>query len=169
VLVDDLVDAERLRTGKLSLRRAPTDLAEVVGQVVAFAESLAAGKALRLTQSPAPVIVDGDPVRLEQVLLNLISNAVEHAPETDAIDVTLSVAGDQAVLEVRDYGPGIPPAEIGQIFSPFRQGRPAGSRGLGLGLYIVREIVTEHGGTIAVESTEGQGTRFYVRLPLLPT
>jgi two-component system CheB/CheR fusion protein len=170
VLVDDLLDVERLRTGKLSLRRVPTELAALVGRVVAFAESLAPGKTIRLTPSPEPLIVDGDPVRLEQVLLNLITNAVEHAPESDAIDVTLHAVGDQAELEVRDYGPGIPSAEINQIFSRFRQvaqGRPAGSRGLGLGLYIAHEIVTEHGGTIGVDSTEGQGARFYIRLPLL--
>ena len=81
VLVDDLLDVERLHTGKLTLRRAPTDLVPLVGRVVASAESLAGGKTLRLTMSSESLLVDGDPVRLEQVLLNLISNAVEHAPD----------------------------------------------------------------------------------------
>jgi signal transduction histidine kinase len=139
--------------------------------VVAFAETLGQGKALRLTLPSEPLIVDGDPVRLEQVLLNLITNAVEHAPETDVIDLTLRTVDGQAEIAVQDYGPGIPADEVGQIFSRFRQvshGRPFGSRGLGLGLYIAHEIVTEHGGTIGVDSAEGQGARFYVRLPLIP-
>jgi len=170
VLVDDLLDVERLQTGKLSLRRVPTDLTALVARVVAFAESLAAGKTLRPTLPSEPLFVDGDPVRLEQVLLNLIANAVEHAPDADTIDVSLRANGSRALLDVRDYGPGIPVAEVGQIFSRFRQvgqGRRAGSRGLGLGLYIAHEIVAEHGGTIGVDSTEGQGARFSVRLPLL--
>jgi two-component system, chemotaxis family, CheB/CheR fusion protein len=171
VLVDDLLDAERLHTGKLSLRREPIDLTALVGRVVAFSETLGQGKALRLTLPSEPPIVNGDPVRLEQVLFNLITNAVEHAPETDAIDLTLRTVDGQAEIAVQDYGPGIPADEVGQIFSRFRQvshGRPVGSRGLGLGLYIAHEIVTEHGGTIGVDSAEGQGARFYVRLPLLP-
>ena len=171
VLVDDLLDVERLQTGKLSLRRVPTDLVALVSRVVAFAESLAAGKTLRPALPSEPLIVDGDPVRLEQVLLNLIANAVEHAPDTDTIDVSLQSDGGQALLEVRDHGPGIPAAEVGRIFSRFRQvgqGRQAGARGLGLGLYIAHEIVTEHGGTIRADSVEGQGTRFTVSLPLMP-
>jgi len=171
VLVDDLLDVERLQTGKLSRRRVPTDLTALVGRVVAFAESFAQGKTLRLALPSEPLIVDGDPVRLEQVLFNLIANAVEHAPDAETIDVTLRPFESQAELAVRDYGPGISHADLGQIFSRFRQVRQvrqAGTRGLGLGLYIAHEIVTEHGGTIGVESTEGQGARFYVRLPLLP-
>jgi signal transduction histidine kinase len=172
VLVDDLLDVERLRTGRLSLRRVPTDLTPLVARVVAFAESLTHGKTLRVTLPSEPLTVDGDAVRLEQVLLNLITNAVEHAPDSSAVDVTLRADGGEAELAVRDYGPGIPAAEVGQIFTRYRQaaqGRRTGSRGLGLGLYITHEIVEEHGGTIGVESTEGQGARFAVRLPLLPT
>ena len=117
-------------------------------------------------------MVDGDPVRLEQVLLNLISNAHEHAPDTTSIDVALRAVDGSAKIEVRDYGPGIPAEELGQLFSRFYQvaspeRRPTG--GLGLGLYIAREIVTEHGGTISVESEPGAGARFFVRLPLLRT
>jgi signal transduction histidine kinase len=171
VLVDDLLDVERLQSGKLSLRLVPTDLVDLARRVVSFAESLTRGKPLRLTVPAEPLTVDGDPVRLEQVLLNLITDAVEYAPETTSIDIALRVVGHEAELEVRDYGPGIPPGEIGQIFSRFRrvsQEQPTGGGGLGLGLYIAHEIVMEHGGTIRVDSNEGAGTRFTLRLPLMP-
>jgi two-component system CheB/CheR fusion protein len=171
VLVDDLLDAGRLGTGQLTLRRSPTDLTDLVQRVTTFAESLATGKTIRVATPDAAVMVDGDPVRLEQVLLNLIANAAQHAPDTDTIDVALRAQDGTAELEVRDYGDGIPADEAGQLFSRFyRVNRPRGSggQGLGLGLYIAHEIVTGHGGTIEVASTPGQGARFTIRLPRLP-
>jgi two-component system CheB/CheR fusion protein len=172
VLVDDLVDAERLRTGRLTLRRERTNLVELLEQAITVAEPLVAGTVIRLTLPDEPVLVDADPVRLEQVLLNLISNAHEHAPDTTSIDVSLRAVDGSAKIEVRDYGPGIPAGELGQLFSRFYQVTSLERRsknGLGLGLYIAREIVTEHGGTITVESEPGAGARFVVRLPLLRT
>jgi two-component system CheB/CheR fusion protein len=170
VLVDDLLDAGRLRTGRLTLRRAPTDLTALVPRVTAFSESLVPGQTIRTIVPDQPVIVDGDPVRLEQVLFNLITNANQHAPGSASIDVTLRRLDTSAELEVRDYGPGISRAQLNQVFSRFSQvGQPGqrGGSGLGLGLYIAHEIVTEHGGTIAVDSAPGEGARFIVRLPLL--
>jgi signal transduction histidine kinase len=101
----------------------------------------------------------------------LLSNAVSYAPDTQRIDVRLRRVRGQAELQVQDYGPGIPPADQEHLFSRFfqveRTDRPSSS-GLGLGLYISREIVAAHGGTIDVASGEGQGTTFTVRLPLAP-
>lgn len=170
VLVDDLLDAGRLQTGRLTLRRTRTDLTELVQRVVAFAEPLVTGQEIRLSTPAGSVLVDGDPVRLEQVLLNLVGNAHEHAPDTTAIDVSLRTVDAFAELEVRDYGRGIPPEHLGRLFSRFYRVTEAGpvpGRGLGLGLYIAHAIVAEHGGTIGVESQPGEGTRFVVRLPLL--
>jgi two-component system CheB/CheR fusion protein len=138
--------------------------------VTAFSESLAPGQTIRTSVPDQPLIVDGDPVRLEQVLFNLITNANQHAPGSASIDVALRRLDTSAELEVRDYGPGIPRAELNQVFSRFSHVGPSGQdgrSGLGLGLYIAREIVTEHGGTIAVDSALGDGARFIVRLPLL--
>jgi two-component system CheB/CheR fusion protein len=170
VLVDDLLDAGRVRTGHLTLRRAPIDLTALVQRVTTFAESLTSGQTISLVTPSEPLMVDGDPVRLEQVLLNLLNNAHEHAPDTSAIDVTLRAVDDAVELEVRDYGPGIPPEEAGPLFSSFYQvtrAQPAAGQGLGIGLFIAHEIVTGHGGTIGVESTPGEGSRFLVRLPRL--
>ncbi|HEX2282226.1 MAG TPA: ATP-binding protein, partial [Thermomicrobiales bacterium] len=116
-----------------------------------------------------PVMVDGDEHRLQQVVLNLLSNAITHAPETERIDVRLLAEEDVAVIEVEDAGPGIAEEDLPRVFTRFFQtGSTRTARGgLGLGLYITREIVTAHGGTIAASSTVGEGSTFTVRLPVL--
>jgi two-component system, chemotaxis family, CheB/CheR fusion protein len=114
--------------------------------------------------------VNGDAGRLEQVLLNLLTNAIDHAPGGEQIDVRLRRVSDRAEIKVQDYGPGIPEAEVPNLFSRFyqvaRSDTPA-QGGLGLGLFIVHELVLAHGGTVAVNSVEGQGSTFTVRLPLI--
>ncbi len=116
-----------------------------------------------------PVPIAGDDRRLEQVVLNLLTNAICHASGSPRIDVRLSCADGQVALEVQDYGPGIASANLANIFSRFYRGERAEQSpggGLGLGLYIAREIVVAHGGTIDVHSTLGEGTTFTVRLPV---
>jgi signal transduction histidine kinase len=123
---------------------------------------------IQLEAADSPLLVNGDAGRLEQVLLNLLTNAITHARGTDRIDVRLRRAGDEAEIAVQDYGPGIPQADLPNIFSRFYQVAHAearAQRGLGLGLFIVHELVTAHGGTVAVASAEGQGTTFTIRLP----
>ena len=172
-LVNDLLDVGRLRGGKLSLDRADIDLGAVVRRAVEAAriEAEAQGQVIALDAPAAPVPVRGDAVRLEQVALNLLTNAIKYAPESATIEARLrrdSSAG-QAVLEVQDYGPGIPAADVPHLFSRFyqvaRPDRPSRG-GLGLGLYLARELTEAHGGTITVASTARQGTTFTVRLPL---
>ena len=169
-LVSDLVDVTRLQTGKLGFKLEPLDLIPLVQQTVETAQALAEGQRIRVTSSPGRLEVNGDAGRLEQLLLNLLTNAISYAPETEDIDVRLSRADGCAELQVQDYGAGIPEDDQNRIFSRFyqvgRTGRPSQS-GLGLGLFISREIVNAHGGEIAVSSEEGKGTTFTVRLPLL--
>jgi signal transduction histidine kinase len=104
------------------------------------------------------------------VLTNLVVNAIAHAPETERIDIGVrrEPTGDAAVISVQDYGPGIPPEALPAIFSRFFQadGPSRGQHGLGLGLYIAREIVAAHGGALDVSSVVGEGATFTVRLPL---
>jgi signal transduction histidine kinase len=116
-----------------------------------------------------------DPLRLEQVVTNLLDNAVKYSPNGGAIKVTLALrrardtAADWAELSVRDYGLGIPPEQRGQIFERFYQAHGNGHKsGLGLGLYISRQIVELHGGEICAEFPPDGGTRFVVRLPIEP-
>jgi signal transduction histidine kinase len=103
---------------------------------------------------------------LEQVFVNLLSNAVEHAAKSPTIDVAVSRSGTNAIVEVRDYGPGIAGDELPLLFQPYTHLGKKPSAGLGLGLYLAREIVTAHRGTIEAESKLGEGTVIIVRLPL---
>ena len=170
VLMRDLTDVARLQSGKLSYRWDLVDLVPLVTRAVETARDLPPGHTIRLDAPTAPLRVRGDAGRLEQVLLNLLTNAIAYAPGATPIDVRLRHAGGDVALEVRDYGRGIADADLSEIFSRFYQAaradRPA-QGGLGLGLFICQEIATAHGGRIAVASTVGVGTTFTVWLPLL--
>lgn len=168
-LVTELVDATRLRSGRLALATEALDLVPLVARTVEVAEGLANGQSLVLDSEDDPVVVVGDAGRLQQVLLNLLTNAFTHAKESERIDIHLRRDGGAAELAVRDRGPGIPAEALESIFDRFAQIDPLqrpGSAGLGLGLYIAREIVAAHGGTISAQSASGEGATFTVRLPL---
>ena len=107
-----------------------------------------------------------DAARLQQVFVNLFSNAVEHAPKSPTVDVAVRRTGAVAVVEIRDHGPGISASVLPLLFQPYSRLGQKRSTGLGLGLYIAREIVTAHGGTIEAESKLGDGTTIVVQLPL---
>jgi signal transduction histidine kinase len=133
---------------------------------------LARGQRIVLESAPEPLVADVDPRRIEQVLTNLLTNAITYAPDTDQIDVRLLRSGNRAEIQVEDYGPGIPAVDLPKIFSRFfqveRSTQPT-HQGLGLGLYLAKEIVGAHGGTISVDSTESKGTTFTLTLPLAET
>jgi signal transduction histidine kinase len=117
-----------------------------------------------------PLVVHGDPLRLEQALQNLLYNAARYSPGGGPVTVTLVQAGSQASLSITDRGIGIPEADRMQVFERFyRAGNidPLQTTGFGLGLYLTRAIVEQHGGTITVESMEGQGSTFTIYLPLV--
>ena len=119
-----------------------------------------------------PVWIAGDPMRIEQIVNNLVINALTYTPESASVDVTLQPRGSWAELRVEDYGQGIPAADLPHLFTPYYQADQeelsAGHGGLGLGLFITAELVKAHGGTISVRSVEGSGTRFVLRFPLSP-
>jgi signal transduction histidine kinase len=175
-LIDDLVDMARLESDRLSIECKPVDLKSVLPR--AREQSLAAAPAmpvrLHLPNQPARVMVNGDEGRLLQVVGNLLNNAMRHATGSDQIDLSLSVSQTNsealARIEVRDNGPGIAPEVMETLFTRFSKGsRPslASRSGLGLGLYISRGIVEQHGGTIRVRTEGGQGSTFTVELPLI--
>ncbi len=169
-LVRDLTDAARLQGGTLRLDRAALDLVPLIAQVAETVQALPAGHAIRLALGAAPVWVRGDAGRLEQVLVNLLTNAGAHAPSETPIDVRLRRVGAEVALDVQDYGRGIAADQLPHLFTRFyqvaRADRPA-QGGLGLGLFICQELIAAHGGHITVASAEGQGTTFTVWLPLL--
>ena len=172
-LVDDLLDVARVTSGKIALRQAPVDLSQLVTRSVQAAESRARqqGLSLEIALPRAKVSVLGDSLRLEQVLGNLITNAIKYTPEGGRLQVSLAVDGEDAVLRVTDNGIGIAAETLPRIFELFTQAEGALDRaqgGMGIGLTLVKRLVELHGGVVSARS-EGvkQGTEVVVRLPLL--
>ena len=165
-LIERLFDVSRIQAGRLELATAPVDLVALVRDAVDVAETLPKAPAVRVAPNRGPILVQADAGRLEQVFVNLLSNAVEHASASPTIDVSVRRSGSTAVVEVRDHGPGIARDEIPLLFQPYSRLGQKRSAGLGLGLYLAREIVLAHGGTIEAESTLGEGTVITTRLPL---
>jgi two-component system phosphate regulon sensor histidine kinase PhoR len=117
---------------------------------------------------PAPLVIPFDPNRMEQVLNNLVGNAVKFSPQGGAVVIRVGREGEFVRVSVTDQGPGIPAGEIPALFKPFYRGSaplPPGERSSGLGLSIARRIVEEHGGAIGVESVVGHGSTFWFTLP----
>jgi PAS domain S-box-containing protein len=170
-LIDELLDANRLEAGRvLELRRRPTDLAALVRHAVEAYQQSAEGYRFRWTAPAEPVVGTWDADRLERVLANLLSNAIKYSPVGGEIAVEVGLEASTALLTVRDHGIGIPAPDLPHVFERFRRAENVAYRlpGAGLGLSGARAIVEQHGGTIAVESTEGLGSTFTVRLPLVP-
>lgn len=132
---------------------------------------LTTGQIIELIDSSEPLLIDGDAVRLQQVFLNLIKNAITHASLSPKIELSIRrVDNNRVEIKVQDYGPGIKAAYLGEIFSRFYQvahNDEYNSGGMGLGLFISQQLVLAHAGTLTVKSTEGVGTTFIVQLPLL--
>jgi signal transduction histidine kinase len=168
-LVSDLLDLARLEAGKLTLRREPVDMREVLRAVTHFLESLARrrGVGLRLQEPDEAITLTGDRDRLEQVFINLVVNALKFTP-SGSVTILLRRDGEAAEVEVADTGPGIAPEDLERIFDKFERVGSGSEEGSGLGLPIARDIVQLHDGRIRVVSRPGEGSRFIVRLPCAP-
>ncbi|MGB3768088.1 MAG: PAS domain S-box protein [Phormidesmis sp.] len=177
-LISDLLDISKLLRGKLSINEAPVDLAAVVPNALETVRQDAAAKSIQIETDLTTCSVIGDAVRLQQVVWNLLTNAVKFTPAGGSVTVRLSAEANQlvdapeAVIRVIDTGRGISGEFLPYVFEHFHQENYATTRqfgGLGLGLAIVRQIVEMHNGTVAVDSLgENQGATFTVRLPLVP-
>jgi two-component system CheB/CheR fusion protein len=171
-MTEDLIDVARLETGRLALDRKPMDLRQVLRDATETAAHIAPSPKVHLSlpSGEGPVAVNGDEVRVMQVVINLLSNALQYASDSERIELRLDVDGaDRAVIEVQDSGPGIPPEQVASLFDRYSPGRRPvrpGRQGLGLGLQIAKSIVDQHGGSITVDSKVGRGTTFRIELPL---
>jgi len=157
-LVEDLGTLAHAEAGALELRKEPVDLGDLIRDVVA--------------SLPRPIVVEVpedlpalevDPVRIRQVLLNLLANALRHTPAEGAVAVEVQAQPQRVLIHVRDTGPGIAPEDLPRLFERFQKG--SDSLGSGLGLPIARKLVLAHGGDIGIESVLGQGTEVTVSLP----
>ncbi|MGE0363531.1 MAG: CHASE3 domain-containing protein [Vicinamibacterales bacterium] len=169
-MIDDLLDIGRIISGKLRLDVQRVDLATVIEEAVTSAQPAADAKGVRLVQVlGSAALIEGDPGRLQQVVWNLVSNAIKFTPKGGRVQVTLRKVQSQVEITVSDTGIGIAADLLPHVFQRFRQGDPAGGRhgGLGLGLAITRNLVEMHGGVVTGASDgEGRGSTFTVRLPL---
>lgn len=164
-LVYQMLEATRLQHGQIELITEDVDLVPLMNRTVEIAQVFANNQAIVFRTRDQELMVRGDAARIEQVVLNLLNNAMLHAMNSKRIDVRLRRVTGMVEIAVQDHGQGIPAEELATIFDRYRQGTGVHA-GLGLGLYIAREIVAQHGGTLTVTSTVGKGSTFVVRLPL---
>jgi PAS domain S-box-containing protein len=170
-LVGDLLFVAQVDAGRLPVEFDDLDLAVVAAECVDGVRPAAEAKSLELIVDASPLAAKGDRGRLDQLLGNLVSNAVKFTPEGGRVTVRVSAQDESALIEVSDNGIGVPEAELGELFTRFFRSSTATENaipGTGLGLVIAKAIAEAHGGQIAVESREGVGTTFKVTLPLEP-
>lgn len=173
-MVSELLDLARIEAGMVGRELQDVRIVELVDEQVSFHRAAAAEKDIAITTLLAEDLppIAADKQGLDEVLTNLLTNAVKYSPENTEIEVSAGVEGDQLVIRVSDRGYGIPEEDLAEIFTRFHRVKDKNTReihGTGLGLAIVKSIVDAHGGTISVESKLEEGTTFAVFLPLKPT
>jgi PAS domain S-box-containing protein len=168
-LIGDMLDLDRMESGRMTMRTADVDINDVLAEVVSRAAPSATTVEFKSDIDPRLPIVTGDRDRLIQVVSNLVNNAVKYSPEGGVVTIVSRADGGYALMSVSDTGLGIPPDEIGHVFERFRRVRSGAAQsipGTGLGLAIVKQIVEMHGGKIWVESAVGHGSSFHFTVPL---
>ena len=167
-MVEELLEFSRIEDGRFTLSVEPLDLkAELEDAVYTYREFFRR-EGIELTYQDCPeemIPISGDPERLRQVFCNLLDNAAKHGGSGKRIDVSLQTAGEEALIRIRDYGPGVPPAELPLIKNKFYKGSSK-ARGSGIGLAVCEEIVTRHEGKLEVGNAEGGGFVVTIRLPI---
>jgi signal transduction histidine kinase len=165
-----LMDISEAETGTMALRVELTNLAELIRQTIDLYEDVAEERGVRIeTRTPDDLTLTVDHNRMRQVLANLVDNALKYTPQGGSVSISAAQEGTDIVLTVADTGVGIPADELPRIWDRLYRGdKSRSTRGLGLGLSLVRAIVRAHGGTVGVESVPGHGSRFTLRLPVTP-
>ncbi|MFL5726760.1 MAG: sensor histidine kinase [Chloroflexota bacterium] len=166
-LVDDLLLLARSDSGGVTLARQPLDLGDVAAAAASSMAKPAGAKDVRVVVDPEPAMVEGDSVRLRQLVMILVDNAIRHSPAGGQVRVAVRHVSDAAILDVEDEGRGVRPEDMPHLFDRFWRATGAPSGGTGLGLAIAKWIVDRHRGTITVSNRQGGGAQFRVRLPPL--
>ncbi|HET7341408.1 MAG TPA: ATP-binding protein, partial [Methylomirabilota bacterium] len=165
-LVQNLLEMTRLESGALQLRREPHPMEEVIGAALGrFGKRLSDRRLTTRVPADLPM-VPMDDVLIEQVLFNLLDNALKYTPAGSPIEIIATATDQNVTVEIADHGPGLPPGEQDRIFEKFYRAQPTAGRGAGLGLAICRGIVRAHGGRIWAQNLPGGGVAFLFTLPL---
>jgi signal transduction histidine kinase len=168
-MVTSLLDISRLQLGQLSIEPAPMDLGALAERLVHEAQPLLSDHPIEYIPPDEAVLINGDELRIEQALQNLLQNAVKYSPDGGVVEVRVLQREGQALAVVKDHGIGIPADAVPQLFTRFYRAPnvdPQHISGLGVGLYVVKEIMELHGGGVEVESAVGEGSTFTLMLPL---
>jgi signal transduction histidine kinase len=168
-MIGALLDLSRLQAGQLSIDRTSLNLSVLGQRVVEEAQAGLERHTLAFVPADGPLPIIGDELRLEQVIQNLLQNAIKYSPAGGRVEVRAARRGAMACISVTDQGIGIPQAALARLFTRFYRAPnvdPQHISGMGVGLYVVKEIVTLHGGEVVVESQEGVGSTFTICLPL---
>ncbi|MFH1474255.1 MAG: HAMP domain-containing sensor histidine kinase [Chloroflexota bacterium] len=165
-LVDDLLLLARTDAGTMEMEQVAVDLADVAVEAAGQLTSMAGERGVAVIADPLPAVVDGDPLRLRQLVTILVDNAVAHTPAGGSVTIRVRAEGEAAVLAVADTGPGIRPVDLPHVFERFWRADDAPSGGTGLGLAIAAWIVERHGGRIEAANRAEGGARFEARIPL---
>ena len=171
-LVDDLMEVSRISRGKIELRKQPVNLATIIQTAVESTQPRidASGHQLAVSLPPDPIVLDADPVRISQVVANLLANAAKYMERGGQIDLVVRRVGDEAIISIRDRGLGIPAQLLPRVFEMFAQMDHTNHHkqgGLGIGLALAKQLVDMHGGRIEAHSAGlGKGSEFVVKLPV---
>jgi len=168
-LVNDLLDVSKIEAGKLQLTIGNFDLCEVISDAVELVQYSAPRHEIVFGGAFCPCIALGDAQRIEQVVINLLVNAVKYSPDARKVEISIQDTGKELTVGIRDFGPGIHPDKLKNIFGRFYRIEEQNQNisGLGIGLYLAHEIITRHNGEIWAESVLGEGTSFFFSLPHL--
>jgi len=172
-MIDDLFEVSRLQSGAFALSKEVFDLREAIYQAMIEAETIAPGFSFNQDLPDTPIMVEADRSRVEKVIANLLHNALKYSRDKKRVEIVLDCKDQETCVSVRDFGVGIPKDQLTEVFERFFRAslRPSSfvrdrNTGLGLGLFISRGIVKQHGGRMWVESIEGDGSTFYFTLPM---
>jgi signal transduction histidine kinase len=166
-LIKDLLDVSKIQSGQLQLNIKEFDIDALINESIASFQMMSHKHKIILQSSLHGEMISADRQRIEQVMINLLSNAIKYSPEAEEVIVTSKIKNDDLIIQVRDFGIGIPQDETSEIFERFYRTKDSSIHisGFGLGLYICRDIISRHKGRIWVEK-ESKGTSFYFSLPM---